>query len=104
MNIKLSKDWNLRTLDKRNLILENEENAEGYYSNINHALQSYINKRILNCPTTTIKELLDFVNDLKEEMNTLLIPLKLIVKPLTPPILHENKVSQQTLNLSKRGK
>ncbi len=79
MEITLSKNWKIRTLDSRNLLLEEGSTERGYFSSLEDGLQSYLNQKILRMDANSIEELLHKIEDLKESLSEVLTPLKLKV-------------------------
>lgn len=87
MRIKLSENWTLNTFDSRNLSLSFKETGMGFFSNLESALDSYLNQRIISLEAENIQELLKKIEELKKELSEALKPLNLgvlIVSKKTP--------------------
>lgn len=77
MDIKLNKNWRIKTLDKNNLVLEEQGSTMGYFSNLQDALESYLDQRIMRMEAKSVQELIQNVENFRREVQELLKPLKL---------------------------
>jgi len=82
INIKLLDNWRIKS-DKHNIILLREEGnreiAEGYYSSLKGAIESFAEKKIKGFNSTNINSLVLAIKSLTTRLNTLLAPLELEV-------------------------
>ena len=85
INIKLIDNWRIRS-DKNNVILLQEKDgrefAEGYYSSLEGALQSFVEKKIKLSNATSIFGLMNYLKTLTAGLNRVLQPLKFKLVPL----------------------
>jgi len=91
LDIPLVNGWKLKS-DTYNIILTNEEGRNFYYSNIQSAVETLIDKEIKRFDCTTIAELLTAIK-------TLSINLNKAIEPLNLRVVNENqiKTKQETL-------
>jgi len=75
LNIPLIEDWKI-TSDSNNIILQNGEIAEGYFSTIETALEGFLRKQIKGFNSNSMQMLLDDLKIVLIACNQSLAPFK----------------------------
>ncbi len=83
MNIKLTENYKLKS-DKNNVMIiktqNNREFVEGYFSDVESAIQEFIHLKIRLSEAKTIQCLINEIKELSTALNSALHPLKIEIK------------------------
>jgi len=86
LNIKLAENWKIKADSKQYVLIKEEdgrEQVEGYYTRLQHAIESFIQRKIRHSNASSIFSLIQYLKHLQASLNKALQPLKLEVMPIS---------------------